>query len=131
MNYHVLSKVSERFLPVKRCGRFRRVQIQAECIFQSHPAATRRAAFFTPYQWHVSTIAAILKRMDCCEHTVNFKGYSKSRKAYLTTKDPISMKRWLKKQYYKQVRGGHTRAVLQKRSGRKCFLLGILCWLQE
>ena len=33
-----------------------------------------------PYQWHESTIAAILERMDYCGHTVNFKSYSKSHK---------------------------------------------------
>ena len=33
-----------------------------------------------PYQWHESTIAAMLERMDYCGHTVNFKSYSKSHK---------------------------------------------------
>lgn len=33
-----------------------------------------------PYQWHESTIAAMLERMDYRGYTVNFKSYSKSHK---------------------------------------------------
>ena len=33
-----------------------------------------------PYNWEDSSIVGILKRMDYCRHTVNFKSYSKSHK---------------------------------------------------